>query len=80
MYSPGMPTTIRLPEDLEKRLDALARRTGRPKAFYIRAAITEHLSDLEDAYLADRVLTEVREGRMATYTLDEVERELGLED
>jgi len=75
-----MPTTIRLPEDLEKRLDALARRTGRPKAFYIRAAITEHLPDLEDAYLADRVLTEVREGRMATYTLDEVERELGLED
>ena len=38
------------------------------------------LVDMEDAYLADRVLTEVREGRMATYTLDEVERELGLAD
>lgn len=75
-----MPTTIRLPEDLEQRLDALARRTGRPKAFYIREAIAEHLADLEDAYLADRVLTEVREGRMATCTLDDVERELGLAD
>jgi len=80
MYSLIMPTTIRLPEDLEQRLNALARRTGRPKAFYIREAISEHLADLEDAYLADRVLTEVREGRMATYTLDDVERELGLED
>ncbi|HVW11896.1 MAG TPA: TraY domain-containing protein [Bryobacteraceae bacterium] len=41
---------IRLPEEVEKRLDALARRTGRTKTFYAREAIIEHIGDLEIAY------------------------------
>lgn len=41
---------IRLPEDVEKRLDALARRTGRTKTFYAREAIMEHLQDLESSF------------------------------
>jgi len=44
---------LRLPEELERRLEALAQRTGRSKSFYAREAITEHLDDLEDAYLAE---------------------------
>ena len=44
---------LRLPEELERRLAALAQRTGRSKSFYAREAITEHLDDLEDAYLAE---------------------------
>lgn len=44
---------LRLPPDLERRLDALAKRTGRSKSFYAREAIIEHLDDLEDAYLAE---------------------------
>ena len=40
---------LRLPEGIE----ALAQRTGRSKSFYARQAITEHLDDLEDAYLAE---------------------------
>ncbi|MEJ1935190.1 TraY domain-containing protein [Nostoc sp. NIES-2111] len=43
---------LRLPPDLEKRLDALARRTNRTKSFYAREAIERHLADLEDGYLA----------------------------
>lgn len=43
---------IRLPADLERRLDDLARKTGRTKSFYARQAIVEHIDDLEDAYLA----------------------------
>lgn len=43
---------LRLPEDIERRLEALAKRTGRSKSFYARQAIVEHLDDLEDAYLA----------------------------
>jgi predicted DNA-binding protein len=43
---------IRLPEDVEKRLDALARRTGRTKTFYAREAIMEHLKDLESSFSA----------------------------
>jgi len=38
---------IRLPEAIEKRLDALAKATGRTKTYYAREAILEHLDDLE---------------------------------
>ncbi len=44
---------LRLPPDLEKRLDDLARRTGRTKSFYAREALLEHIDDLEDLYLAE---------------------------
>lgn len=44
---------LRLPEDVERRLEALAKRTGRSKSFYARAAIVEHIDDLEDAFLAE---------------------------
>ena len=41
---------LRLPKDIEDRLDALAKKTGRTKSFYAREAILEHLDDLEDLY------------------------------
>jgi RHH-type rel operon transcriptional repressor/antitoxin RelB len=44
---------LRLPPELEARLDALAKKTGRTKSFYAREAIIEHIEDLEDAYLAE---------------------------
>lgn len=44
---------LRLPPDLEARLDALAKKTGRTKSFYAREAIIEHIEDLEDVYLAE---------------------------
>ena len=45
---------LRLPPDIEKRLEDLARRTGRTKSFYAREALVEHLDDLEDLYLAQQ--------------------------
>ena len=45
----------RLPADVESRLDALAKKTGRTKTFYVREALGEYLADLEDYYLADRI-------------------------
>jgi RHH-type rel operon transcriptional repressor/antitoxin RelB len=44
---------IRLPEAIEKRLDQLAKSTGRTKTYYAREAILAHLEDLEDIYLAE---------------------------
>ncbi len=38
----------------------------------------EHLDDLEDAYLGEQILDRINQGKERTYTLDEVERELGL--
>jgi RHH-type rel operon transcriptional repressor/antitoxin RelB len=71
---------IRLPPDIEARLDALAVATGRSKSFYARAAIVEHLADLEDIYLAETRLEDIRAGRSTTVSLESVKRNLGLED
>ena len=71
---------LRLPDDIERRLDALAKRSGRSKSFYAREAILEHLDDLEAAYLSDEILKRIDSGREKTYTLDELEKELGLAD
>ena len=43
---------IRLPEDIEKRLDMLAKKTGRTKTYYVREAVIDHLGELEDIYLS----------------------------
>ena len=71
---------IRLPEEIEFRLDALAKATGRTKTFYVREAIIEHLSDLEDLYMAEQVVRRIRSGEEKTSTLDDVEARLGLAD
>lgn len=63
---------IRLPQDIEKRLESLARRTGRTKTYYVREAILEHLNDLEDLYLAERALERIRSGEERTVPLKEV--------
>jgi RHH-type rel operon transcriptional repressor/antitoxin RelB len=67
---------VRLPPDVEKRLQRLARKTGRTKTFYVREAILQHLEDLEDYYLAAKRLEENLPG----IPLQEVERRLGLAD
>ena len=71
---------LRLPSEIEERLEALAKATGRTKSFYAREAILEHLDDLEDIYLAEETLEQVRRGEMTTHSLDDVERDLGLAD
>lgn len=73
-------TAVRIPDETYARLQALAARTGRTATFYIREAIEEHLEDLEDVYLAEQVLERVKRGEERTYTLDEIERDLGLAD
>jgi RHH-type transcriptional regulator, rel operon repressor / antitoxin RelB len=65
---------IRLPSQIEKRLDRLARRTGRTKTYYAREAILQYLDDLEDVYLAEKALEEVRSGRGKTVPLEKVMR------
>lgn len=75
-----MPISIRLPEEIERRLSELAVKTGRSKTFYATEAILEHLEDIEDLYLAEQELIEIRAGRSQTYSLEEVERSLGLAD
>ena len=63
---------LRLPPEIEKRLDSLAKKTGRTKSFYAREAILRHIEDLEDYHLATRRL----ERGGATVSLDELEAEV----
>lgn len=70
---------IRLPEKIEKRLDRLAKRTGRTKTYYAREAILEYLDDLEDIYLAEKRLEAIRAGRRGTIPLEKVMRRYGME-
>jgi predicted DNA-binding protein len=58
---------IRLPETIEKRLDRLAKRTGRTKTYYAREAILQHLDKIEDIYLAEKRL-EVALGAQPDYS------------
>jgi len=67
---------IRLSSEIEKRLESLAKRTGRTKTFYAREAILEHLDDLEDTYLAEKRLAKPAR----TFSAKEVKRDLDLED
>lgn len=71
---------IRLPEDIEARLDNLAKRTGRTKTFYAREAILEYLEDMEDLYLSEQVVRRLDSGEERTHPLEEVEARLGLAD
>ena len=70
---------LRLPADLEARLDALARKTGRTKSYYAREAIVEYIDDLEDLYLAQKRYALIEKGKSKTLTLDEVEAQLGVD-
>jgi len=63
---------LRLPTQIEKRLDQLAKKTGRSKSFYAREAILRHLEDLEDYHLARRRLAR----RRTRVTIEQLEREL----
>ena len=67
---------IRLPEDIEFRLNALAAETGRTKSSLAREAILEYIDDLEDLYLAE---ARARRNRK-TIPLEQIERSLGLAD
>ena len=71
---------IRLPEEIESRLAALASQTGRSKTFYSREAILTYLEDLEDYYLAAQVVTGNRKGAEKTYSNEDVKAALDLED
>jgi RHH-type transcriptional regulator, rel operon repressor / antitoxin RelB len=70
--------TIRIPQSIEKRLEKLARRTGRTKSYYAREAILQHLGDLEDVYLAGRALERIRNGKDRTIPLEKVMKRHGV--
>lgn len=70
---------IRLPPSIERRLEKLARRTGRTKSYYVREAILQHLEEIEDLYLAERALDRIRRDEEPTIPLKDVMKRHGME-
>ena len=68
--------SLRLPADIESRLEFLARQTGRTKSYYAREAILEKIEDLEDAYLGEQVLERIRKGEEKVLSAEEMWRDL----
>ena len=71
--------SLRLPDDVSQRLQNLAQMTGSSKTYYMVEAIREHLDDLEDLYLAEQRLIDIRSGKTQTVPLEEVMKRYGLE-
>ena len=70
---------IRLPVDIELRLENLAKSTGRTKTFYAREAILEYLEDMEDLYEAEKEVKAILAGTSATIPLEELMKQYGME-
>jgi len=67
-----MPISVRLPEEMEQRLDYLAKKTGRKKSFYVKEALMNYLEDLEDIYLAEKALEDLRLGKSYTVSFEDM--------
>ena len=73
-----MTIAFRPTGDQEQRLEALAKRTGRSKSFYLKEALDMHLAELEDAYWAHDVADRWEASDQKTRPLSEIANELGL--
>ena len=65
---------LRLSNEIETRLSALALKTGRTKTYYARQAILSFIDDMEDTYLAIERL----ENPTKNWTQEELEAGLDL--
>lgn len=67
---------LRLPKDLEERLEFMAKRTGRTKSAFARQAIIENIDALEDEFLLEKAYAQ-SDG--TTYTLAKVKEMWGVD-
>ena len=67
--------SIRLSDEIARRLSALAKKTKRTKTSFIREMIEEKLADYEDAYTA---LERLNDKNARYLTTGELEKKLGL--
>jgi RHH-type rel operon transcriptional repressor/antitoxin RelB len=67
--------SIRLSDEMERRLSDLATRTGRTKAYHVVELIEDHIDDLEDRYLPEARL----ENRRPPLSGEQLRKDLGLD-
>lgn len=76
----GRPISVRLPDDLRERIDALAKATRRSQGDIVREVLERDLSELEWEQRIIAGAANLRSGRVQAVPLAAVERELGLSD
>jgi RHH-type rel operon transcriptional repressor/antitoxin RelB len=73
-----MATSVRLSSEVSQRLDRLAAKTGRPKAFYLRLIIESGLSEMENYYLAADVLEQIRKEQAKVLSVPAAKKDPGV--
>jgi RHH-type rel operon transcriptional repressor/antitoxin RelB len=58
-----MILSVRIEEVLGERLERLAQDTHRSKSFYVKEALMNYMDNLEDIYIAEKRLEDLRAGR-----------------
>jgi len=69
--------SVRLPKEMQERIDMLARSTQRPKSFFVKEALANYLEDMEEYY---EVLKRRDDSSRNLISLDELERALELQN
>jgi RHH-type rel operon transcriptional repressor/antitoxin RelB len=71
-----MLLSVRVEHGLGERLEKLAQETHRPKSFYVKEALMNYLDYLEDIYIADKRIEDLRAGKEAILTSEEMWNDL----
>jgi RHH-type rel operon transcriptional repressor/antitoxin RelB len=71
----SVAVSIRIPEQLAKRLDGVAKETERPRSFVIQKALESYLEDYADLQVA---MDRLRNKADTIITSDEMRKSLGL--
>ena len=67
--------SIRLPKEMEDRINRLAESTQRPKSFFVKEALSNYLDDMEDYY---EVLKRQNDPSRSLISIEELEKALEL--
>lgn len=70
--------TFRTTPELKSRMDFLAKETHRPTSFYYNLLLEDYLENLEDIYLSEKILEDIKSGKEKTIPAEEVYKELGI--
>lgn len=70
--------TFRTTPELKSRIEHLSKETHRSTSFYYNLLLEDYLDDLEDIYLSEKILTDIRSGKEKTVPAEEVYAKAGL--
>ena len=68
--------SVRLPMEIDARLERLAEEAGQTKSDYARKAILEGIEQIEDLHSAEQVLERLHKGEERVVSSEEMWREL----